>query len=843
MKLRIALLLSGLLGGLVAFGFIVPGAQAQTNSWINPSIGFWQDASSWSLGSPPSPTQSMLITNAGSKTVLMDSSTSSGYSNTLTVSDLILAGQGDSINMLLVDNIGANPPFHILNSLIVNPGSELVSLESALIVDNVASNAVDIEGTALLSGTNFISGGLYVGFPTNAAVPVSVLDGLTAFTNGYMTIGFYGSAQLSLLGGTLQTEDNVSAPNGLFVGFGPGSQGTLSISGGAMVIPENLSLGEDAGATGSLWLNNGLLTMTNISLATEQPAIFTNSYLITIGGNGAGQVTISNGQLAASSMIVGDSAGASGTLTLVGGTLSLSGELVIGQGQSATGAVAITGGQLSVPAQGVPVIGVETGQLSVIVGDFGVGQLTVSNSSLLAQNVIVGHCENSQGTLTIAGGTVSATNLTAGANAYIGLDITDPSLGLYVSNANAIGAIQITGGSLTVTNQSGTGLLTMGQLGNGLLVQSGGSVLADQFALGTASISNYVYVAGSGYKYLIIGGSGQAVVSNGSLAAQSITVGVYTNCQGAVTIAGGQVSVTSNMLVGVSVNATGVIQVVGGNLYVTNQLGTAQLVIGLSGMGIFAQSGGVVTVDQVLATNRTYSITSNLVVQPLWAPVTNGMYSTFTFSSGAFNTMSSMVSNPQTFFVGDGVDSATYNLLGGVHSFANGIEIASNAVLSGCGTVNGSVVVDAGGLIQADCGGTLTFTGIVTNNGTWTALNGSVLESYGPVVNNGLINVLNGNTNFHGSFVNNGILVDQASIPQIVSLTVVGSDVQIEFTTGPKLMYILEYTGDIVAPAWSPLVGLTGEGGNVILTDFGATQQTQRFYRVHMAVPPIQGDE
>ena len=834
MRLRIAQLLPGLSVGLVAFGIISPGAQAQTNSWINPSIGYWQDTNSWSLGLPPGPTQSMLITNAGSKTVLLDSSTSTGYSNTLTVSDVILAGQGDSINTLLVDGIGTNPPFHILNSLIVSPGGELLSLGSALNVDNVASNAVDIEGTALLSGTNFISGGLYVGFPTNAAATLSVLDGLTAFTNGYVTIGFYGSAQATLLGGTLQTEDNVSAPNGLFVGFGPGSQGALSISGGAMVIPENLSVGEDAGARGSLWLNDALLTTTNNSIGTEPPAIFTNSYLVTIGGNGAGQVAISNGQFAASYMIVGDAAGASGTLTLAGGTVDLSGELVIAQGQSATGAVLITGGQLSATNQGVPVFGVETGQFSVIVGGFGVGELTVSNGSLLAQNIIVGHCETSQGTLTIAEGTVSASKLSAGANAFIGAYSNNVGV---LSNANASGTIQVNGGSLTVTNQHGTGLLAIGQLGNGLYMQSGGLVLADQFAIGSASSSNYVPLPIEQFS-LILGGAGQAVVSNGLLVVQSMTVGVSTNCQGALTIAGGQVSVSSNLVAGVSANATGVIQVVGGDLYVTNQFGTAQLVIGMAGLATFAQSGGVVTVDQVLVTNGAYTvIISNLVVQPLWAPVTNGTYNTFTLASGVFNTMSSTVSNKQTFLVGDGIDSATYHLLGGIHTFANGIEVSSNAVLSGCGTVNGSVLVDAGGAVVANCGGTLTFTGVVTNNGAWTALNGSTFESYGPVVNNGLINVLNGNTNFHAGFVNNGILLTSNSIPQIVSITAAGSNIEIQFTTAAQLLYILEYTTDLVAGNWTPLIGYTGQGGNVTLTDFNALLQPQRFYRVHMMVP------
>src|SRR5438046_393942 len=113
MKPRAALL-------VVALGFTVSHASAQTNSWINSATDFWQDATAWSLGVPPSSAQSVLITNAGNKTVLIDTSTSSGYSNTLTVSDLILAGQGGSANTLLVNNIASNPPVHILNSLIVN---------------------------------------------------------------------------------------------------------------------------------------------------------------------------------------------------------------------------------------------------------------------------------------------------------------------------------------------------------------------------------------------------------------------------------------------------------------------------------------------------------------------------------------------------------------------------------------------------------------------------------------------------------------------------------------------------------------------------------------------------
>jgi hypothetical protein len=73
------------------------------------------------------------------------------------------------------------------------------------------------------------------------------------------------------------------------------------------------------------------------------------------------------------------------------------------------------------------------------------------------------------------------------------------------------------------------------------------------------------------------------------------------------------------------------------------------------------------------------------------------------------------------------------------------------------------------------------------------AVNGSTLESYGSVVNNGLINILSGHTNFHAGFINNGLVLDADSIPQIVSILITGHDVEIRFTTSAGATYIPEY--------------------------------------------------
>lgn len=328
--------------------------------------------------------------------------------------------------------------------------------------------------------------------------------------------------------------------------------------------------------------------------------------------------------------------------------------------------------------------------------------------------------------------------------------------------------------------------------------------------------SNYIYFSFL-TNVITSAGVGQTILSNGLLSARTVEVGSGTSSQGTLTVAGGSISVTSNAVAGVISNGVGVIQVAGGNLFVTNQTGTARLIVGQQGQGNFTQGGGASTVDQLLVINGTNSI--------------------FNLNSGVFNAKSTTVSNKQMFAVGDGVGAATFRLLGGIHTFAKGMRIRSSSILTGCGTINGSVLVDAGGTVLADCGGTLTFTGSVTNNGVMTAVNGSVLESSGPVINNGVINAIDGHTNFLAGFVNNGVVLTADNVPRIVSVSLVGADVGINFTTVSNLTHVVEFTSDLVSESWTPLFSFTGAGGITNVTDPGAMVLTQRFYRVRLVVP------
>ena len=179
--------------------------------------------------------------------------------------------------------------------------------------------------------------------------------------------------------------------------------------------------------------------------------------------------------------------------------------------------------------------------------------------------------------------------------------------------------------------------------------------------------------------------------------------------------------------------------------------------------------------------------------EQLW--LTNGIDSILEFNSGTLHSQTTVVSNAQSCVVGDGVASGNFHLVGGVHSFQNGLHIRTNSFLTGCGTVNGSVVVDAGGAVHANCTN-LVFNSALTNNGT-IVVDGAVLETFGTFVNNGKMFLLNGGTtNLHGTFVNNGAILNGK-----ISLTI---------SQDGSSGFFVRYTG---APVQLPAVYRVHENG------------------------------
>jgi T5SS/PEP-CTERM-associated repeat protein len=248
-------------------------------------------------------------------------------------------------------------------------------------------------------------------------------------------VGDHGIGQITVSNGIMQARD-------VYFGYNPGSQGTLTVAGGTNSLSSVLELGVLAGATGSVWVTGGQLTITN-----------NTTY---VGYSGNGQMTVSNGSnWQANEVYVGFNHSSQGTLTIAGGTNSLLSFLSVGRSADApiatTGTVWVTGGQLTVTNSG----GIE-------VGDGAIGQMTVSNGTVLAGTVNVGNYFDSAGTLTIAGGTTSVSTL------------------LNVGHTvNTTGTVWVTGGLLAVTNVT----TYVGYSGNGQMTVSNGTVLAKDMYL------------------------------------------------------------------------------------------------------------------------------------------------------------------------------------------------------------------------------------------------------------------------------------------------------------------------------------------------------------------------
>jgi hypothetical protein len=245
-------------------------------------------------------------------------------------------------------------------------------------------------------------------------------------------------------------------------------------------------------------------------------------------------------------------------------------------------------------------------------------------------------------------------------------------------------------------------------------------------------------------------------ISNGTIRAKSLFVGMSpdnTNRPyGSAVIAGGTVQLSSNVVVGTALLSTGQVSVVGGSFAVTNNANTGTLTVP---SGSFTLNAGTVTTDRLVLTTNTGS---------------------FNFNGGTLQAKAMAVANGTPFVVGDGVNSATLQLDGGTFSFADGLVISSNAIVTGCGTIIGAI----------------------TNNGTFA-------------------------TN-----------CAPATTISITGITQSNSTVTVSFTTIPSSNHVLEYKTNLADAGWSALFpGVIGDGNVMSKADSGPTNET-RFYRIHL---------
>ena len=414
-----------------------------------------------------------------------------------------------------------------------------------------------------------------------------------------------------------------------------------------------------------------------------------------------------------------------------------------------------------------------------------------------------------------------------------------------------------------------TGQMTIGETGAGntMIISNGGVVVNGEGVIGNGigSSSNRVLVTGVGSTWtnragLLVGNYGAGntlVISNGSkvyIGAKGGALGVRTEIGGlganasgnSVLVTGAGSSLASHLDLAVGVSGTnnsltiansGL--VVMGNVYVGWFAGATNSRINVSGGFLFATNRFTFGTNQpsppVFDIRRGALNLNDGTVTADKLLLTNGSASVIAFNGGLLNSKGTAVTNTQQFVVGNGVASANFHLLGGVHSFNNGLRIRSNSFLTGCGTITGTVVVDAGGSVATDCG--LTFTGSVTNNGILHVQNGSVLEVYGPFVNNGILDLMDGTTNFHSTFINNGTIIN-ASYFRVTSLTQEGDNMRISWPAVGGRSYVVQVADDVGAGFTDLSPDILIPGTSLSTTNFldlgGATNAPSRFYRARL---------
>ena len=408
-------------------------AALTTNDWSNTASGTWNwaTASNWQLGAPSINQSACMITNeAGliggihTRTVTIDSTTVS-QPGTLTVTNVFISAPGTGIkashNTLFLDNAGLTTPLHVLHSLIISNNGSVIITNSELISDATSTPSYELYGTTIYGDLQLQSGLL-----------------LTVNTNSIYVTPFSidNDGQMTVLGGTWQGQE---ADIG---------NGTLFLDGGSVNLSYFLNIG---GPTGSVFMTGGQANLGWIGVSG--------------GANSVGQMTMSGGMCVTPSLVVGDEEdnedstdGPVGTLTLAGGTMTVSGansfdDFSIGGSDYSRATVWLTGSQL-ITTNASTLFGYGSGD------EFFPAQsdMIVSNGVWLARDVTLGFGFYQLSTLKMVGGTVTiSSNLVVGGSCDYGVlgEVSVYQGTLSVTNASHTAVLEVNAGTLTI-NASGT---------------------------------------------------------------------------------------------------------------------------------------------------------------------------------------------------------------------------------------------------------------------------------------------------------------------------------------------------------------------------------------------------
>jgi fibronectin-binding autotransporter adhesin len=646
-------------------------------------------------------------TFSGTGLKILAGTVTASTSSTALGAGAVTLGSGSNNATLQVGTTGLS----FANPLVLNSAGTLIIANTGAAVSTSFSGGVT--GTGNLTINSNVANST-ITLSTNPVNNSGAITASGASLTGVVTISAPLGANVTSVTATTLATLNLSGDNSNFGGPVIVTPQATLILGSPTALGGN---GSATGTGGTLTISSTLDSATpNLVLTTVNPQVWKGGFFFA-GTNsltmGAGAITLAT----ASAPFYIDANGS--TLTEPGVIADNNGSSLVKQGAGAvvlsglntfTGGTTINGGTLSITSDGAT--GGSPAPLGIVPTSVAAANITLNGGTLSAASTLTLNPNRGITVVTFGGlGASPGATLTYGGLLTGGTILSITGGGAVVLTADNSGtftgdSIQITGSTLSISNDDNLGAppssaISNGiQFNNGTLIASAGLTLAANRGIALAGPATLISAAagqtftvngGLGDSFqLTIGGAGNVTLNGqiGGILAQT-SVAILMNGTGTLTLANsfnqfsGEVQINSGGTVSISAN---------GNLGTTN--GTQEIVF----------NGGTLTATATigLGANRAFTLigAGKIIV------ANSGQALTYN-STGALN------GNTLT------VDGAGNLTLNGVISGAGGISTAS--------TFTGTISLNAAN----------TFTGQLNINGGVLAGTGSINSSVATIVNGG----------------------------------------------------------------------------------------------------------
>ncbi|HEX5218164.1 MAG TPA: hypothetical protein VFZ59_01235 [Verrucomicrobiae bacterium] len=648
-----------------------------------------------------------------------------GEGNT-TNCEAVVTGSGSMISNALMLQIGSSGSSNLVR--VENAGKLLSSVQVGRTWESVG-NLLSVTGTGSRVDTHTNLEPISVGYD-GAWNRMDVTAGGAVFSHaGEMGRNISSSNNLAVVTGTGSMWSNATD---LYIGVS-GAGNRLEISNG----------GAANNYRGFIGVNT--YSSNNLVWATDPGTVWTNRQELAVGLNGmANQMVVSNGAtvFTSANKYVGYNDGAlsnravvtdPGSAWLGDDSLYVGGagafnHLLIRNGARVVNGLGTLGAVLAADGNEVLVTdagSVWTNQQELTIGDDGSGNtLMISNGAtvLSASSGFIGRGTGGSSNAAFVTGFGSRwllnSNLYVGSNGSFNRLII--SNGASVENAySTVGGalsssnneVVVTGNGSVWTNQD---VLSLGLFGSGnrLILSDGAKLRSNLGYVGVnfSSSNNQALLTGPGTFWwvpnsLIFGSQSSGnrlVISNGAaLSTVGAYVGFSTICSNNLAIITSPGSAWTNgdpMYVGYSSPAN-LLMITNGGLLVSSDV----IIVGNNSFApdnrVVIDGGTVLMTGERFDVRRGTNVLSAGLADLNELLITNAL-GFFEFNGGVLISSGTTNSNGRVFTVGNGTDAAEFRLRGGAHNFVNGLTIANLGLLTGNGTLLGTLNVSPGATLS-----------------------------------------------------------------------------------------------------------------------------------------------